>query len=80
MNAIVIEHVKVSDLPDAWRTKLKVDRDARVTIRIEAEALASETATKDESESAFGMWRDRQDLADPEGYVRQLRAPRFKGD
>jgi hypothetical protein len=25
----------------------------------------------------FGMWRDREDMADVEEYVRRLRAPRF---
>ena len=80
MNATVIEHVKVSDLPDTWRIKLDADMDACVTVRIEEEAIAPETATKEESESAFGMWRDRDDLAEPEGYVRQLRAPRFTRD
>ena len=25
----------------------------------------------------FGMWRDREDLADVEGYIRRIRAPRF---
>ncbi len=80
MNAIVIEHVKASDLPDVWRTKLNAGMDARVTVRIEEEIIAPETATKEEAESAFGMWRNREDMADPEGHVRQLRAPRFKGD
>ena len=80
MNAIVIEHVKVSDLPDVWRTKLKADMGALVTVRVEEEIVASETATKEQVESAFGMWRNRDDLADPEDYVRQLRAPRFTRD
>ena len=79
MNAIVIEHVKVSDLPDVWRTKLNAGMDARVTVCIEEEIIAPETATE-EAESAFGMWRNREDMADPEGYVRRLRVPRFKGE
>jgi hypothetical protein len=29
---------------------------------------------------AFGIWRDRQDTADVEAYVRHLRAPRFNRD
>jgi hypothetical protein len=37
MNAIVIEHVKVSDLPEAWREKLPANDEARVTVRIETE-------------------------------------------
>ncbi|MFO1429522.1 MAG: hypothetical protein U1F76_05180 [Candidatus Competibacteraceae bacterium] len=80
MNAIVIEHVKVSDLPDVWRTKLKADMGAHVTVRIEEETVASETATKEQLESAFGMWHNRDDLTNPEGYVRRLRAPRFTRD
>lgn len=71
MNAIVIEHVKVSELPEPWRARLAAPRDARVTVRIEEEAIEAEAG------SAFGMWRDREDLADVAGYVRRLRAPRF---
>ena len=28
----------------------------------------------------FGMWRDREDMADVAGYVRKLRASRFNDD
>ena len=28
----------------------------------------------------FGMWRDREDMADVEGYLRKLRAPRYNPD
>lgn len=80
MNAIVIEHVKVSDLPDVWRAKLNTDMDTCVTVRIEEEPAAPEDAAKEKTETAFGMWRDRDDLAEPAGYVRQLRAPRFERD
>ena len=73
MNAILIEHVKVSELPESWREKLAAAQDAQVTVRIEEEPRASEDTT-----SAFGMWRDRDDLADVEGYARRLRAPRFE--
>jgi hypothetical protein len=73
MNAILIEHVKVSELPESWREKLAAGKDAQVTVRIEEEPPATEDTT-----SAFGMWRDRDDLADVEGYARRLRAPRFE--
>jgi hypothetical protein len=29
---------------------------------------------------AFGMWRDREDMADVAAYTRRIRAPRFKRD
>jgi hypothetical protein len=73
MNAILIEHVKVSDLPESWRARLAAARDAQVTVRIEEEPTATDDTT-----SAFGMWRDRGDLADVAGYARRLRAPRFE--
>lgn len=75
MNAILIEHVKVSDLPESWRTKLAVAMDAQVTVRIEEEVPASDDPT-----TAFGMWRDRDELADVADYSRRLRAPRFERD
>jgi len=38
MNAIVIEHVPVAELPQAWRAKLGRAADVRVKVRIEEEA------------------------------------------
>lgn len=73
MNAIVIEHVKVSELPEPWRAQLAAAGNAQVTVRIEEETIR-------ETESAFGMWGDRSDLAEVAGYVRALRAPRFSRD
>lgn len=73
MNAILIEHVKVSELPESWRARLATTGDAQVTVRIEEESTAVDDTT-----SAFGMWCDRGDLADVAGYVRRLRAPRFE--
>lgn len=73
MNAILIEHVKVSELPESWRARLATTSDAQVTVRIEEELTAM-----DDTSSAFGMWCDRTDLADVTGYVRRLRAPRFE--
>ena len=83
MNAIVIEHVKVSELPEAWREKIPGRGDARVTVRIEmqtapAEKEAAEAFVTDDP--AFGIWRDREDMVDVEAYVRKLRAPRYTRD
>lgn len=71
--AIVIEHVKVSELPEAWRAGLPGGEDARVTVRIEQEGeTPAQTAG-----SAFGMWADRDEMADVDAYVRRLRAARY---
>lgn len=72
MHAVVIEHVKVKDLPELWRKQLAVSPEAKVTIRIEEEV--SESA---EASSLFGMWQDRDDLADVDQYVRSLRRSRI---
>ncbi len=80
MNTIVIEHVKVEELPQAWRAKFAQTANTRVTVRIEEEAQvvpAEEFVTDD---PLFGMWRDREDMADVAGYVRKLRASRFNDD
>ena len=81
MNAIVIEHVPVAELPPAWRAKLAKSTDALVTVRIEEEAQAaapSEEFVTDDP--AFGIWRDREDMADMAAYVRKLREPRYRRD
>ncbi len=76
----MIEHVKVSELPEAWREKLPANEGARVTVRIEQEAAGNEAAaaaTEHPDDLLFGMWCDREDMADVEAYGRKLRAPRF---
>ena len=40
LSAVLIEHVKVSDLPESWRARLAVPKDAQVTFRIEEERPA----------------------------------------
>jgi len=83
MNAIVIEHVKVSDLPEAWREKLPANDDAHVTVRIEPEVASVEKRAEETfvtDDPAFGIWRDREDMVDVEAYVRKLRAPRYTRD
>ncbi|MFM8898401.1 MAG: hypothetical protein ACKOF9_00395 [Burkholderiales bacterium] len=86
MNAIVFEHVPVAELPLAWREKLT---SAQVTVRIEEEAAVSAQGTEAPTQAAaqvaaafandplFGMWRDREDMADVAAYVRRIREPRF---
>ena len=81
MNAIVIEHVPVAELPPAWRAKLAQSTNALVTVRIDEEARAAapieELVTDD---ALFGMWRDREDMADVAGYIRTIRASRLNDD
>jgi hypothetical protein len=78
MNAVVFEHVKVTELPEGWRSKLAMPADAHVTVRIEAEAAQATAAFSDDP--LFGMWRDREDMADVAAYIRRIRASRFNPD
>jgi hypothetical protein len=82
MSAVIIEHVDVADLPESWRAKLPAPRAERVTVRIEEEDDTHTGAVEAGSavDLLFGMWRNREDLADVEGYVRKLRAPRYNPD
>ena len=84
MNTIVIKHVPVDPLPLAWRKKLAAApmTDAHVTARIEQEPLVSAHATEDfvTDDPAFGIWRDRADVADVAAYLDRIRAPRFNPD
>ena len=75
MNAVVFEHVPVAELPEKWRAKLASAGSATVTVRIEEEAQGQAEEFADDP--LFGMWRDREDMADVAGYVRKLRASRF---
>jgi hypothetical protein len=82
MNAVVFEHVKVAELPEAWRRKLAIPADAHVTVRIEGEAAHAtvDTPAQPGADPAFGIWRDREDMADVESYLRKLRAARYRRD
>jgi hypothetical protein len=78
MNAIVIEHVKVAELPEAWRSKIAKPGNAHVTVRIEYEATVQTANELDAGgDLLFGMWRDREEMANVESYIRKLRAPRY---
>lgn len=77
MSAVVIEHVKVSELPESWRKRLHTTSEARVTIRTEEEHQPEAPATVGTENPLFGMWRDRDDMVDVEAYLRKLREPRF---
>ena len=81
MNAIVIKHVPVAELPPEWRARLAQAAGATVTVRIEEEARAAAPAEEFVTDDpAFGIWRDREDMADVAGYIRSVRASRFNDD
>jgi hypothetical protein len=80
MNAVVFEHVPVAELPPAWREKLAKAAGALVTVRIEEEAQGQPAEEFTTDDPAFGIWRDREDMADVAAYVRKIRQPRYRRD
>ena len=73
----MFEHVPVAELPPAWRARLAKAPCATVTVRIEEEAQTAPAEESMPGEPPFGMWRDRADMADVAGYIRNVRADRF---
>ena len=82
MSTLVIEHFKASELPQQWAQRLKVRPEQTVTLRIETEATQTAQALEAfvTNDPAFGIWRDREDIADVSAYVRQLRATQYAPD
>jgi hypothetical protein len=80
MNAVVFEHVPVAELPQKWREKLASAGSATVTVRIEEEAQAAPVEEFVTDDPAFGIWRDREDMADVAAYGRKVRQPRCNRD
>jgi uncharacterized protein (DUF736 family) len=81
MNAVVIEHVPVDELPAAWRERLDKAQGPLVTVRIEAEVqVATPTEAFVTDDPAFGIWRDRDDIGDATAYARRLRESRYSRD
>ena len=81
LNALVIKHVLVAELPASWRAQLAKSEVGMVTVRIEEVTQAgapAEAFTTDDP--AFGIWRDREDMADIATYVRKIRQPQRSGD
>ncbi len=82
MTTLLIEHVEASELPPRWAQRLHVQPGQTVTVRIETEEAAAPQVATDfvTDDPAFGIWRDREDMANVQDYVRKLRAPRYNRD
>jgi len=76
MNAVVIEHVKVADYRSLAATRSPSPamhtcgaHEKKSLCRLRTKPMLATT-------SLFGMWRDREDMADVDGYNRKLRRRR----
>ena len=73
---VVLEGVKASELPEAWRQRVKAKANEVLTVTIAKRKTNTVAKTAKKPNATFGMWADRADVNDPAAYVRALRQPR----
>ena len=73
---VVIEGVVASELPEAWRQRVKAKGNDVLTVTIAKCKMETAAKTAKKPNSTFGMWADRNDVNDPAAYVRALRQTR----
>ena len=73
---VVIEGVKASELPKAWRQRVKAKANEELTVTIAKRKARTAAEAAKKPNATFGMWADRADVKDPAAYVRALRQPR----
>jgi hypothetical protein len=69
---VVLDDVKASELPKAWRRRVRAKADERLTVTI----VRRTSKAHGKPNATFGMWADRADVRDPVAFVRALRRPR----
>ena len=72
MATVILDNVKASELPEAWRKRAKVKSNELITVTI---AKRQQKSATEKPNASFAMWADRTDLH-PAAYVRALRKPR----
>ncbi|MGH8772241.1 MAG: hypothetical protein ACREV2_13865 [Burkholderiales bacterium] len=81
MDTVVLKKVKASELPGAWRKRIKAEGNDLLTVTIaKTEAAIGEAAkrAKDSKPNhSFGMWADRDDVVNASVYARALRRSRY---
>jgi hypothetical protein len=73
---VVFEGVKASELPKAWRRRIKAKANEELTVTIAKRKTKTAAKTARKPNATFGMWADCADANDPAAYVRALRRPR----
>ena len=77
MTTVILEHVKVTELPTDWMKRIKAKSSDTVRVTIATEPAAGKSAKVKKPNSTFGMWADRDDIGDAGEYVRRIRQPRY---
>jgi len=73
---VVIEDVMASELPEAWRRRVKAKGNEVLTVTIAKRKTQAVAKTAKKPNATFGMWAARADVNDPATCVRALRQTR----
>ena len=73
---VVIEGVMASELPKAWRQRVRAKGNEVLTVTIAKRKTKTAAKTAKKPNATFGMWADSADVNDPAAYVRALRQTR----
>lgn len=73
---VVIDDVMASELPEAWRKRVKAKSNELLTVTIAKRKTETAAKKAKKPNATFGMWADRADVNDPAAYVRALRKSR----
>ncbi len=73
---VVIKGVTASELPEAWRERVKAKGNEVLTVTIAKRKIQAAAKPAKKPNATFGMWADRADGSDPVAYVRALRQTR----
>jgi hypothetical protein len=58
----------------------RLDHSQQTDEPVTPDTTGNQALTAPNDDPAFGIWRDRQDMADVANYVRKLRQPRYNRD
>ena len=75
---VVLEGVKASELPEAWRRRVKAKANEVLTVTIAKRSTETAGKMAKKPNATFGMWADHADANDPAAYARGLRQPRTR--
>ena len=62
---VVLEDVKASELPEAWRRRVKAKANEVLTVTIAKRKTKTAAKAAKKPNATFGMWADRTDVRPP---------------
>lgn len=79
MSITVLEHIKVKDIPVAWRKKLKPGSDQTFTITLKPEAIKPPLSRK-ERNRLLGLLEKFKGNEDSEEWIKNIKSSRTRSE